>query len=49
MTLIVSLETSDSADGDEETRETDPLLALAGTLEFRCHRNKETPQECPSV
>ena len=34
MTLIVSLETSDSADGDEETRETDPLLALAGTLKW---------------
>jgi hypothetical protein len=34
MTLIVSLETSDSADGDEETRETDPLLALAGTLDL---------------
>ena len=33
MTLIVSLETSDSADGDEETRETDPLLTLEGTLE----------------
>jgi hypothetical protein len=34
MTLIVSFETSDSADGDEETRETDPLLALAGTLDL---------------
>ena len=46
MTLIVSLRTSDSADGDEETRETDPLIALAGTLDLDVTKIKKTPQEC---
>ena len=34
MTRIVSPEISDGADAVEETQETDPLLALAGTLRW---------------
>ena len=34
MTRIVSSEISDDADEVEETQETDPLLALAGTLRW---------------
>ena len=34
MTRIVSPEISDDADEVEETQETDPLLALAGTLKW---------------